>query len=211
MFSVLFCLFNNCTIAIVKTIQVTKLLSSSRRILPSKSPFLVVKQKDFTQLPNEILVKFQIYKHNRCLFSYQLVDYIFDKISRSVNYFCKFPERLSSCTFLLIVGCILHFKEMMHITEFAKLRDLRALTSAHLMHHWYAPYPEPLHAYRSYQSLIRTLLTCMPIYNLRNSPRHSAIAKAFSQENLYFLWCESANYCRCEIVLPTFQFLDKLL
>ena len=137
MLSVIFCLFNNCTIAIVKTTQVTKLLSSSRRILPSKSPSscrqaegfyhpshqaLVVKQKDFTQLPNEILVKFQIYKHNRCLFSYQLVDYIFEKISRSVKYFCKFPERLSSCTFLLIAGCILHFREMMHITEFAKLR-----------------------------------------------------------------------------------------
>ena len=38
-----------------------------------------------TQLLNEILVKLQIIKYHRCLFSYQLVDYIFDHISRGVN------------------------------------------------------------------------------------------------------------------------------
>ena len=39
-----------------------------------------------TQLPNEILVKFRIIKYHRCLFSYKLVDYIFDQISRNVNF-----------------------------------------------------------------------------------------------------------------------------
>ena len=51
----------------------------SRRFLSSDIRIL-------TQLPNEILVKFQIIKYHRCLFSYQLVDYIFDQISRGVNF-----------------------------------------------------------------------------------------------------------------------------
>ena len=47
-----------------------------------------------TQLQNEILVKFQIIKYHRCLFSYQLVDYIFDQVSRGVN-FLQIPKAIA--------------------------------------------------------------------------------------------------------------------
>ena len=79
MFSVIFCLFNNFTIAIVKTIQFTVFCRQTRIL---------------TQLQNEILVKFQIIKYHRCLFSYQLVDYIFDQVSRSVN-FLQIPKAIA--------------------------------------------------------------------------------------------------------------------
>ena len=48
--------------------------------------FLSLYIKILTQLPNEILVKFRIIKYHRCLFSYKLVDCIFDQISRNVNF-----------------------------------------------------------------------------------------------------------------------------
>ena len=52
----------------------------------SSHHFLSSDIRILTQLPNEILVKFQIINYHRSLLSYQLVDYIFDQISRGVNF-----------------------------------------------------------------------------------------------------------------------------
>ena len=48
----------------------------------------------------------------------------------------------------------------------------------------------------------------IPSFNisLQNLSLHSAIAKAFAEENLYFLQCVLANYCQGEIVLTIFTY-----
>ena len=49
----------------------------------------------------------------------------------------------------------------------------------------------------------------IPSFNisLGNLSQHSAIAKGFAEENLYFLQCVLANYCQGEIVLTTFTLI----
>ena len=41
------------------------------------------------------------------------------------------------------------------------------------------------------------------------SPQHLAIVEAFAKENLYFLQCVPANYCREEIVLTIFLLIFR--
>ena len=49
----------------------------------------------------------------------------------------------------------------------------------------------------------------IPSFNisLRNLSHHSAIAKGFAEEDLYFLQCVLTKYCQCEIVLTTFTLI----
>ena len=49
----------------------------------------------------------------------------------------------------------------------------------------------------------------IPSFNnsLRNLSRHSAIAKGFAEENLYFLLCVLTKYCQGKIAFTTFTLI----
>ena len=75
--------------------------------------FLLSNIKILIELPNENSLKFQIIKYPKCLFSNQLVHYIFDQTSRRANLLLS-SKAISQLKLTVFVGFILHFKEIMH-------------------------------------------------------------------------------------------------